>query len=130
MRSTVVDGSIDPLISPDQAAPVFLNIFTNPYIAGIVYAGLFAAIMSTADAFINIGVAAITHDIPKSIKGSPLNNDLFWARIGTISLCIIASIFATFSWQTGHISTCIETARLKEALNDAEQYSVSSVSLG
>lgn len=40
MRSTVVDGSIDPLISPDQAAPVFLNIYTNPYIAGIVYAGL------------------------------------------------------------------------------------------
>lgn len=98
MRSTVVDGSIDPLISPDQAAPVFLNIYTNPYIAGIVYAGLFAAIMSTADAFINIGVAAITHDIPKSIKGSPLNNDLFWARIGTISLCIIASIFATYSY--------------------------------
>ena len=27
-----------------------------------------------------------------------LKNDLFWARIGTVALCTIASIFATYSY--------------------------------
>ena len=45
MRAAVIDGVIEPLALPDDAASLFLSIFTNPLLAGIVFAGLFAAIM-------------------------------------------------------------------------------------
>ena len=67
MRAAVLDGRVEPLALPDDAASVFLSMFTNPILAGIVFAGLFAAIMSTSDAFLNIGTAAIIHDIPLSL---------------------------------------------------------------
>ena len=97
MRATVIDGVIDPLALPDDAASVFLSVFTNPLLAGIVFAGLFAAIMSTSDAFLNIGTAAIIHDIPKAIRGRSINKELFWARVVTVLLAIVAASFALYS---------------------------------
>ncbi|MDP6416588.1 MAG: hypothetical protein QGG54_16390, partial [Gammaproteobacteria bacterium] len=97
MRAAVVDGVIDPLALPDDAASVFLSVFANPLLAGIVFAGLFAAIMSTSDAFLNIGTAAIIHDIPKAIRGHSVKNELFWARVVTILLAIVAASFALYS---------------------------------
>jgi len=98
MRSVVVAGIEDPLSSPDQAAAVFLAVFAHPLLAGIVFAGLFAAIMSTADSFLNIGAAAIIHDIPQAIRGRSLNNELLWARWATFGLCILAIAFAFYSY--------------------------------
>jgi Na+/proline symporter len=98
MRSVVVAGMADPLSAPDQAAAAFLSIFAHPLLAGIVFAGLFAAIMSTADSFLNIGAAAIIHDIPRAIRGRTLQNELFWARWATFGLCVIAIAFALFSY--------------------------------
>ncbi len=97
MRAAVIDGVIEPLALPDDAASVFLSVFTNPLLAGIVFAGLFAAIMSTSDAFLNIGTAAIIHDIPKAIRGRSIKNELFWARIVTVLLAILAASFALYS---------------------------------
>ena len=88
---------MEPLALPDDAASVFLSMFTNPLLAGIVFAGLFAAIMSTSDAFLNIGTAAIIHDIPKAIQGKSIKNDLFWARIVTVILALVAASFALYS---------------------------------
>ena len=50
MRAAVIDGVVPPLALPDDAASVFLSVFANPLLAGVVFAGLFAAIMSTSDA--------------------------------------------------------------------------------
>jgi len=97
MRAAVLDGRVEPLALPDDAASVFLSIFTNPFLAGIVFAGLFAAIMSTSDAFLNIGTAAIIHDIPKAIQGKSLENELLWARVVTVLLAILAACFALYS---------------------------------
>lgn len=97
MRAAVIDGVIPPLALPDDAASVFLSVFANPLLAGIVFAGLFAAIMSTSDAFLNIGTAAIIHDIPKSIRGRSLENELFWARVITVVLALVATGFALYS---------------------------------
>ena len=97
MRAAVLDGVIEPLALPDDAASVFLSVFTNPFLAGIVFAGLFAAIMSTSDAFLNIGTAALIHDIPKAIKGQSLENELFWARIVTVLLAVLSAGFALYS---------------------------------
>ena len=98
MRSVVITGMIDPLAAADQAAATFLTIFANPLLAGVVFAGLFAAIMSTADSFLNIGAAAITHDIPRALWGRPLKNELRSARIATLVLCLIATAFALYAF--------------------------------
>jgi Na+/proline symporter len=100
IRAAVIDGVIDPLALPDDAASVFLSVFASPLLAGIVFAGLFAAIMSTSDAFLNIGTAAIIHDIPKAIRGHSVNNELFWARVVTVLLAIAAASFALYSHYT------------------------------
>ena len=96
MRAQVLNG-YDPLTKADDAAPVFLQEFANPILAGIVFAGLFAAIMSTADGFLNIGAAAIVHDIPKSLSGRSLKRELLWARIATVGLAVGAAVFALAS---------------------------------
>jgi Na+/proline symporter len=97
MRAAVIDGVVDPLALPDDAASTFLSVFANPLLAGIVFAGLFAAIMSTSDAFLNIGTAAIIHDIPKAVRGHSVKNELFWARVVTVLLATVAAGFALYS---------------------------------
>jgi Na+/proline symporter len=72
-------------------------VFANPLLAGIVFAGLFAAIMSTSDAFLNIGTAAIIHDMPKAVRGHSVKNELFWARVVTVLLATVAAGFALYS---------------------------------
>jgi SSS family transporter len=97
MRALVLDGAHPPLESADAAAPAFLQAYAHPILAGVVFAGLFAAIMSTADAFLNIGAAAIVHDIPRAIRGRSLERELHWARIATVVIGIAAAAFALYS---------------------------------
>jgi SSS family transporter len=99
MRALVLQGEHPMLSNPDDAAASFLQAFAPPLLAGIVFAGLFAAIMSTADSFLNIGVAAIVHDIPKAFGRQIFANELLWARIMTVLLAIGAGAFAYFSAQ-------------------------------
>jgi SSS family transporter len=99
MRALVLGDVALPLAGADDAAPAFLSTYAHPLLAGIVFAGLFAAIMSTADGFLNIGAAAITHDIPKAIRGRSLENELFWARVATIGLSVVAAVFALYTGQ-------------------------------
>lgn len=97
MRALVVSGVHPELANADLAAPEFLQYFTNPVVAGVVFAGLFAAIMSTADAFLNIGAAAIVHDIPMALLGRVPKNQLTWARVVTGLLGVIAMLFALYT---------------------------------
>jgi SSS family transporter len=97
MRALVLDGQAEPLTGADQAAPFFLSVFASPILAGVVFAGLFAAIMSTADAFLNVGTAAIIHDIPKAFGAKVINNELRNARIVTVILAAVAAGIALVS---------------------------------
>lgn len=99
MRALVLGDVGLPLGNADQAAPEFLSTYAHPILAGIVFAGLFAAIMSTADGFLNIGAAAVIHDIPKALRGRSLDNELFWARSATIILSVVAATIALYSGQ-------------------------------
>lgn len=94
MRALVIQGAHTELAKPDDAAPQFLQAYTNPLLAGVVFAGLFAAIMSTADGFLNIGAAAVVHDIPKSLGFGAPKRELFWARTATLIIAVISGIFA------------------------------------
>ncbi|MCY3939823.1 MAG: hypothetical protein OXG29_01945 [Gammaproteobacteria bacterium] len=98
MRAVVLDGGHDPLGAPDAAAPAFLSAFAHPLLAGVVFAALLAAIMSTSDAFLNIGTAAVIHDIPIAIRGRSLDRELLWARVFTIVIAAVAAGFALFSF--------------------------------
>lgn len=97
MRAVVVGDMLTPLEAADQAAPVFLSQYAHPLLAGIVFAGLFAAIMSTADAFLNIGAAAVVHDIPKAIRGMAMKTELTSARWATVIISLIATGFALYA---------------------------------
>ena len=98
MRALVIGDIEVPLLSADAAAPEFLSRYAHPLLAGVVFAGLFAAIMSTADGFLNIGAAAIVHDMPRALFGRPLNRELFWARLMTVMLTLLATGFALYSY--------------------------------
>jgi len=97
MRALVLSGQHPELASADAAAPQFLQNFAHPLLAGVVFAGLFAAIMSTADSFLNIGTAAVMHDIPKAIGLKKPKNELWWARFTTVVITIFAAIFALYT---------------------------------
>ncbi len=111
MRTLVARGDHPALENPDLAAPTFLLNYTPELLAGIVFAGLLAAIMSTADSFLNLGAAAIVRDIPIALRGKSLRRELFWSRVATGVLLLLSAIFAlymenliallgTFGWGT------------------------------
>lgn len=97
MRALVLQGKHPSLEQADGAAAAFLQSYAHPLLAGVVFAGLFAAIMSTADSFLNIGAAAIVHDIPRAIRQSSLKHELFWARVATVAIACVATVFALYS---------------------------------
>jgi SSS family transporter len=97
MRALVLQGHHEPLSVADAAAPAFLQRYTHPVLSGVVFAGLLSAIMSTADSFLNIGAAAVVHDIPRALRGRSLHNELFWARIATVVIGVLAAVFALYS---------------------------------
>ncbi len=97
MRALVLQGAHPELATADAAAPEFLQTYAHPLLAGVVIAGLFAAIMSTADGFFNIGAAAIVHDIPVALRGRSLQHELFWARTATVIIGVVAAAFALYS---------------------------------
>ena len=97
MRALVISGGHPPLATPDAASPEFLQTFAHPLLAGVVFAALLAAIMSTADAFLNIGAAAVMHDLPIAIRGRAIGNELVWARVVTALLAVAAALVALYS---------------------------------
>ncbi len=96
MRSLVLQGAHSGLANADEAAPQFLQTCAHPILAGVVFAGLFSAIMSTGSSFLNIGTAAVIHDIPKSFGAKPLKNELLWARVTAILIAAAAALFALY----------------------------------
>ena len=95
-RALVLDGALPEPEHPDQATPLFLLHHTPLLLAALVFSGLAAAIMSTVNAFMNIGAAALTHDLPRAV-GRPLSRELAWGRMGTVVLSLAAAVTAHVS---------------------------------
>jgi Na+/proline symporter len=89
----VARGALAPLVRPDDAAPSFLVHQTPDLLAGLVLAGALAAIMSTADSFVNIGSAALVRDLPRAL-GRPLRRELAWGRAAVVLISLGAALFA------------------------------------
>jgi Na+/proline symporter len=99
VKALVARGDLPPLGRADDATPVFLLRFAPSWLAGLVFAGVAAAIMSTVNAFLSIGAAALTHDIPRWM-GVRVKDALLWGRIGTV---IIAGAATLLALQTGAV---------------------------
>ncbi|MCS1409489.1 MAG: Osmoregulated proline transporter OpuE [Verrucomicrobia subdivision 3 bacterium] len=111
MKYLVITGQADPLPvgKEDQAAPVFLLQHAPAWLAGIVFSGLFAAIMSTADSFLNIGAGVFVRDIPRGFLRRTVAHELMWARIATVLLAVSATAFALWAKQHGDLIAILGT---------------------
>ena len=96
MRALVARGQLPPLENADLATPIFLLRFTPMFLAGLVFAGIAAAIMSTVNAFMNVGAAVLTHDIPTAL-GRKTGNELFRGRVYTVVISVLAALLALYS---------------------------------
>jgi len=96
VKALVASGRMAPLATPDAATPSFLLGFTPVVLAALVFSGVAAATMSAVNSFINIGAAVVTHDIPIAL-GRTVKNELYWGRISTLVIAIVAAIVAQFS---------------------------------
>ena len=95
VKALAVKGEL-ALATPDDAAPSFLLNFTPVLLAAIVFSGVAAAIMSTVNSFLNIGAAALTHDLPIAF-GKKVGNELFVGRVATVVIAVIAAMAAQLS---------------------------------
>ena len=89
----VASGELPGLTNPDEATPLFLLQYVPKLLAGVVFAGILAAIMSTADSFVNIGSAALVHDLPKAF-GKRVKNELFWGRVAVVAIGLVSAAFS------------------------------------
>jgi len=96
VRAHVAAGELPPIELADQATPVFLEAYTPSWLAGIAFAGVISAILSTASIFLNVASATLTRDIPESLN-RPLKNPLFWARTWTALVSLTAGALALLS---------------------------------
>ncbi len=93
VKAAVVRGDLPPLARPDDATPTFLLRFASPLLAGVVFSGVTAAIMSTVNSFLNVGAAAVTHDLPIAF-GRRLSRELLVGRIVTVAITLAAVLLA------------------------------------
>lgn len=98
VKSLVVTGQLPALATPDDATPTFLLSYVPTFVSALVFAGVAAAIMSTVNSFLNIGAAALTHDIPKAL-GRQINTStqLRDGRLWTVVLAVAGTVIAQLS---------------------------------
>lgn len=93
VKSHVYEGLLSPLEHPDQAVTAFIDQFTPGWLAVVAYVGIAAAIMSTADSFVNVGAAVLTRDLPKAL-GFAFKNEVLWGRLWVLILFAASLLFA------------------------------------
>jgi Na+/proline symporter len=96
VKAFITGGRMAPLSAPDQATPSLLLNVTPLFLAALVFSGIAAATMSAVNAFINIGAAVVTHDLPVAFGGR-IKNELAWGRGVTAVLAIVAALIAQYS---------------------------------
>lgn len=88
-------GEFPAVDSPDQALTTFLTEYTPAIFAGLVMAGILSAIMSTGDAFVNLGAASLVRDLPKAFNRE-VRRELLWSRIAVGVLLVVSLLFSFY----------------------------------
>lgn len=90
----VAQGAIPALAAADDATAAFLKHAAPDVLAGLVLAGALAAIMSSADSFLNLASAAIARDLPR-VLARPLVHEMRAARLSTLAVSLLAGALAS-----------------------------------
>ena len=96
VKALVAGGKLPAPLTPDQATPTVLLNETPLFLAALVFSGVAAATMSGVNAFINIGAAVVTHDIPIAL-GKKVSRGLLWARFATAVIAVAGALIAQLS---------------------------------
>lgn len=95
-RVLELQGKTAVISTPDLAAPMFVSQQLPPIMAGVTFAGVIAAIMSTSGAFILVASSAITRDIIQNyiLDGKKLDGptQLKWSRMATAGVIIVTTL--------------------------------------
>lgn len=88
--------SADAVSDVELAMPRLAVQLLHPLLAGLFLAGVFAATMSTADSLILACSAALTQDLPASLRrdGRPLG--LLAGKLGTLGITLFALLMALY----------------------------------
>ena len=65
--AAVAAGRMPPVAEVDQAVPAFLVHLESRTLSGLMLVGIVAAIMSTADSFLNLAAGALRRDLPRAL---------------------------------------------------------------
>src|SRR5690606_31396875 len=89
VKTLVTEGTLPALIHPADAITTFLTTLSPGWLRALVYVGIMAAIMSTADSFVNVGAAVLIRDWPQ-VLGIRVIHQVRWARIATLALFLFS----------------------------------------
>jgi Na+/proline symporter len=81
----------NPSVAPDFVLVHILGAHVPPVLKGIAIAGLFAAIMSTADSYLNVAGVTLTRDCIKPIF-LPRLTDAKELHLARLSTCVIGTL--------------------------------------
>jgi sodium/proline symporter len=97
-RVMVERGEMAVPASVDMVAPMFIENFFPPLVAGVIFAAVMAAIMSTSEAFLLIASSSIVRDIYQQIikKGEklPARKELALSRGVTIGIIVLTFLLS------------------------------------
>ncbi|QSB05613.1 sodium/proline symporter PutP [Natronoglycomyces albus] len=85
-----------PLEDPETVFIALTQDLLNPWVAGIILAGILAAVMSTADSQLLVASTAFTEDFYRRFRREPLSeNHLLWVgRAAVIGVAVVAYALA------------------------------------
>ncbi len=93
VRSLVLDGALPAPAEPDDAITLFFSRVAPGWLVPFAYVGVVAAIMSTADSFVNVGAAAASRDLARAF-GLRLERQVMWGRCCSLVIYALAGALA------------------------------------
>lgn len=96
VRAAIIEGHVSDPGNPDAALPVALLEFAPDIVVAFVLTAVIAAIMSTSNAFLNMGASAVVHDYYIEYLDRELTDDqeVLYGRLTTLAILIAAGVIA------------------------------------
>lgn len=98
MQTATLEGIVE-VPHLDTAMPLALIEFTPPFVAAFVLVAIIAAVMSTSNPVLNLGAAAVMHDVVAEYMEKDLTErqEVLYGRIATAAVLLGAFALATVS---------------------------------
>ncbi|GAB4084494.1 proline permease [Myceligenerans cantabricum] len=95
VRTLTFEGTAPELENVDNAPTWFFDNMADPVFAGVVLAGLLAAIMSSSNSFIAVGASSLMRDLTSSLRIT-VRDEVLWARVASAFVVLCAIVFALY----------------------------------